>query len=121
LSGGFRLVPVPQFREPLLRFQSPLVKPDVRIARIRLSPASSDLRSRQVGAATRQGVEAERLVEILVRVLAIPGARLPAASHQPALQTSLDIPAHQLVGRKDRPLAEIRGPATEQPIDGGHP
>ena len=53
-----------------LRFQSPLVKPDMQISRIRLSPASSSLRARQVGTATRQGVKAERLVEILVRILA---------------------------------------------------
>ena len=36
LAGGFRLVPVPQ-SEPSLRFSSPLIKPDVRISRIRLS------------------------------------------------------------------------------------
>jgi hypothetical protein len=53
--------------------------------------------------------------------LAIPGARLSAASNQPALQTPLHIPAHQLVGRKNRPLVEILGPATEKPIDRGNP
>src|SRR5437588_9674629 len=52
LTGRFRDVPVPHSR-PWLRFQSPLVKPDVRVARIRLSPASSSLRARQVGAPSR--------------------------------------------------------------------
>jgi hypothetical protein len=85
LSGSFRLLPVPQFG-PWLRFQSPLVKLDVRITRIQLSPASSDLRARRVGATKRQGVEAEGLVEILVRMVAISGASLSAASHQSALE-----------------------------------
>jgi hypothetical protein len=51
----------------------------VPISRIRLSPASSSLRTRQVSAPIRQDVEAERLIEILVRILAISGARLSAA------------------------------------------
>src|SRR5271167_176307 len=42
-AGSFRTLPVPQFG-PWLRFQSPLVKPDVRISRIRLSPVRSNLR-----------------------------------------------------------------------------
>jgi hypothetical protein len=49
--------------------------------RIRLSPASSSLRARQVGTAVRQGKEAECLVEILVRILAVSGARLSATSY----------------------------------------
>ena len=36
VPGGFRQVPVPH-SPPWLRFQSPLIKPDVRISRIRLS------------------------------------------------------------------------------------
>ena len=72
-AGSFRTLPVPQFG-PWLRFQSPLVKPDVRISRIRLSPVPSNLRSWQVAALSRDGVEAERRIEILVRDLVEPGA-----------------------------------------------
>src|SRR5580704_4429074 len=72
-AGSFRTLPVPQFG-PWLRFQSPLVKPDVRISRIRLSPVPSNLRSWQVAALSRDGVEAERLIKILVRDLVEPGA-----------------------------------------------
>ena len=50
------VLPVPHWFGPLLRFQSPLVKPDMQISRIRLSPASSGLRARPVRAASRQGV-----------------------------------------------------------------
>ena len=72
-AGSFRTLPVPQFG-PWLRFQSPLVKPDVRISRIRLSPVPSNVRSWQVAAVSRDGVEAERLIKILVRDLVEPGA-----------------------------------------------
>jgi hypothetical protein len=51
-----RFRPPPQSGLTWLRFLSPLVKPDVQISRIRLSPASSSLRARQVGAMERQGV-----------------------------------------------------------------
>jgi hypothetical protein len=54
------------------------------------------------------GVSARRIGRVsrreLVRILAVSGAHLSAASHQPALKRPLDIPLHQLVGRKDRPL-----------------
>src|SRR5690242_8678567 len=96
LAGRFRDVPVPHSR-PWLRFQSPLVKPDVRISRIRLSPASSSLRARQVGAPSRQVVKAEFPIQVLVRVLAVPGAFPAAAAPQPAFQTPLGIPAHRLI------------------------
>src|ERR1700723_3374898 len=49
-------------------------QPDVRISRIRLSPVPSNLRSWQVAALSRDGVEAERLIKILVRDLVEPGA-----------------------------------------------
>jgi hypothetical protein len=45
VTGGFRLVPVPQ-SVPWLRFQHPLIEPDLRISRIRLAPGASRLRSR---------------------------------------------------------------------------
>ena len=112
MADGFRPLSVPQFG-PWFRFQSPLVKLDVQIARIQLSPASSDLRARQVGTSHRQGIEAEGLIEILVRMLAVSGASSSAASHQPSLKTSLSIPAYSFIGPEDRPLIEVRRPATE--------
>src|SRR4051794_41307100 len=80
LAGGFRPLPVPQFG-PWLRLQSPLVKPDVRLARIRLSPASSSLRARQVATVEWQGEEAEHPVQVLVRVSA--GTRAPPPPPSP--------------------------------------
>src|SRR5215210_4917452 len=110
---------VPQLG-PWLRLQSPLVKPDVRLARIRLSPASSSLRARQVATVERQGEEAEHPVQVLVRVSAVPGASPAAPPHQPSSDPSLDVPAHQAVGPEHRPLVEVRRPAAEQTVDDRH-
>jgi hypothetical protein len=51
--GGASLV------QPWLRLHTALVKPDMQISRIRLSPVPSDLRSRPVDTSPRNAVEAE--------------------------------------------------------------
>ena len=90
LSGGFRRLPVPQLGS-WLRFQSPLIELDMRNYRIQLSPVPSDLRSRQVGETHWNVVKAERLVEILVRDLAEPGAFSSRASDQPAANPPIGV------------------------------
>ena len=45
MTGGFRLTPVPQ-ANPWLRFHVPLIEPNVRISRIRLSDKDSCVRTR---------------------------------------------------------------------------
>jgi hypothetical protein len=45
VAGGFRPAPVPQ-SAPWPRFRAPLIEPDVRISRIRLSSWTSQLRAR---------------------------------------------------------------------------
>ena len=52
-AGSFRTLPVPEFG-PWLRFQSPLVKPDVRISRIRLSDKTSRCLSRATPSAASE-------------------------------------------------------------------
>jgi len=49
-----------------LRFHIPLIEPDVRISRIRLSDKESCLRPREGAGTLFQPDESERLVEILV-------------------------------------------------------
>jgi hypothetical protein len=48
--------------------------------------------ARQVPAGGGQLVQAERFVEIALRILAVPGARLARPSPQPTLQASLRVP-----------------------------
>ena len=50
----------------VFRFQIPLIKPDVRISRIRLSDKLCGFRPRQVCTEMLQTDQTERLVEILI-------------------------------------------------------
>jgi hypothetical protein len=49
------------------RFHIPLIKPDMQISRIRLTPVSSSLRIRQVTARDPDVVQTKDLVEMLGR------------------------------------------------------
>jgi hypothetical protein len=64
-SGGVAI------EAPWLRFQSPLVEPDVRV-RIRLSDRVSGHRSRKVGRHGGELDESQRVVEVLVREATSP-------------------------------------------------
>lgn len=62
--------------EPCLRFHTPLVEPDVRVSRIRLSFKMSCLRVGQVSPSVWQHIQAQLPVEELVGVSAVPRASL---------------------------------------------
>src|SRR4051794_41393922 len=110
LAGGFRPLPVPQLG-PWLRLQSPLVKPDVRLARIRLSPAASSLRARQVATVEWQGEEAEHPVQVLVRVSAGPRGPPAPPPPPPSSGPPPHVPAPPAVGPGDPPLV-VENPPT---------
>ena len=65
--SGYRGFPcVAQNRTPCFRFHLPLVEPDVRICRIRLSDQKSRLRPRKGTRKPRQAYQAQSLVQILI-------------------------------------------------------
>jgi hypothetical protein len=102
---------LPQSGLAWLRFLPPLIEPDVRNYRIRLSPIPSDLRPRQVVQPHWHVVSAERSVEVLVRDLGNPGASLAGAARQPATDPPLSVFADELVGVENRALVEVSTPA----------
>ena len=63
-----------------LRFHTPLIEPDLRVWRIRLSDKRSCLRPRQVTRQTRQPNQSQGLVEVLVGVAIVPLALDPVLS-----------------------------------------
>ena len=99
------------------RFHIPLIKPDVRLSRIRLSPDPSGLRPRQVGTSQRDSKEAKRLVEILVRDLGEPGASTSRSAHQPAAHPTLRVSSNQMIDSNDGPLIEVATPAAQEAAD----
>ena len=75
----FRLaVPDQPSHDP--RFHTPLIEPDMRLSRIRLSDKLSCLRTRQVTHQPRQPNQFQGLVEILVWVAIVPLALNPVLS-----------------------------------------
>jgi len=72
----FRLA-VPEQPSHDLRFHTPLIEPDLRLSRIRLSDKRSCLRPRQVARQPRQPNQFQALVEVLVWEAIIPSALDP--------------------------------------------
>ena len=52
----------------MLRFHLPLIKPDVRISRIRLSDKDSCFRPRNVAFAQEKSDQAEFVMQVVIRV-----------------------------------------------------
>jgi hypothetical protein len=65
---------------PSFRFRSPLIEPDMRISRIRLSDKRSCLRPRQAARQPRQPNQPPPLVEVPVSEAIIPSALNPVLS-----------------------------------------
>jgi hypothetical protein len=79
VARPFRLaVPEQPSHDP--RFHTPLIEPDMRFSRIRLSDKRSCLRPRQVTRQPRQPNQFQALVEILVWVAIEPLALGPVLS-----------------------------------------
>jgi hypothetical protein len=76
VARPFRLA-VPEQLGLGLRFHTPLIEPDLRLSRIRLSDKRSCLRPRQVTRHSRQPNQFQALVEILVWEAIVPSALDP--------------------------------------------
>src|SRR6476620_11812293 len=104
-----------------LRFHSPLVKPDVRIARIRLSDKGLlCFRPRQVGSQTFQTQEPEPLVEMLngKRFASRPLDLMLIA--QPSTEPIPRVAIDRAVGFTYRTKTEVVGPSPQLRVDGSH-
>src|SRR5437660_3066711 len=106
----------PQSGLAWLCFLFPLVKPDVQISHPAFSHSSS-LRSRQVSATGRDIVEAECLVEMLVRDLIESHSSASRSPHQPTTDPPLGVSTDEIIDGHDRSLIEIAAPAAKQPTE----
>ena len=112
---------VARWRQTPLRFHSPLIKPDVRIFRIRLSDKGPlCLRPRQVNSQSFQSQEPEPLVEML------RGKRLASRSldlmlsAQPSTEPIPRVTIHRTVGFTHRTKTEVVGPSSQFRVDSSH-
>ena len=91
----------------MLRFHIPLIKPDVRVSRIRLSDRHSRCRPRKVARPLLKPDEVEPLVHVLVGIACGPPTLYLVLPSQPLTQPTGRMPIHGPIGFAYRPEAEV--------------
>jgi hypothetical protein len=108
-------VPERPSRDP--RFHTPLIEPDWRVWRIRLSDKRSCLRPRQVTRQPRQPNQSQGLVEVLVGEAIGPFALDPVLSASPLAQPIVGVGVDHLIGLGDQPEVEVVRPSGEFEVE----
>src|SRR5437588_12325929 len=102
----------------MLRFHSPLIEPDVQIYRIRLSDkGNSHFRFERRVRQSPEPQQAQRLMQIAVRVacpLRPPHAELP---YQPPTEPVASVGCHPAIGGCDCPQTEVVAPASDDAVE----
>ena len=104
----------------MLRFHIPLIEPDVRISRIRLSDKDSRFRPREVAREHREPQQTERLGQISVGVAGIPPTRHPVLPTQPLARPCRHVCVHGSIGFADWAEAEVVRPTPKHAIELAH-
>ena len=101
----------------MLRLHFPLIEPDGRISRIRLSDKDSCCRPRVVARARTEPGKAQILVQVLVREAC--GSLTPnlVLGAQPLTQPTTHVLIDRSIGLADRPQAEVVRPAHQHPVE----
>jgi hypothetical protein len=117
----FALLPVSQ-SDPWLRFRSPLIEPDVRISRIRLSDWISREDSR--GCAD---VQCPQLLDLELSKDPFTGKLLDAAPMphlvsppEKVAYASSDVPVHGSISHEPGSVAEVVRPSPQNPVQPAH-
>ncbi len=102
------------------RLHIPLIEPDMRISRIRLSDRTSCLRPRKALRKLRQADESHLLIEELVGIaLQSPAALLVLLADPPA-QPGRGVSVEESIRFRDRTKLEVVGPSTQLLIQTSH-
>src|SRR5271170_2323130 len=104
-SGGASLV------QPWLRLHTPLIEPDVRIDRIRLSDKTSRLHPRHVMPKPAQSYEPEVPIEVRGWIGPAPASPDLVLGTQPPTQPHSRVAVERAIRFADRANAEVVGPA----------
>ena len=103
-----------------LRFHIPLIEPDRRISRIRLSDKMSHFRPRKAAGSLRQINQSQMFIQVLIRVSCPPFASnlvfLAQPPAEPIRHMGIDGPICQTY----RPKAKIIRPAVQFPVQTSH-
>ena len=102
----------------MLRFHLPLIKPDVRISRIRLSDKDSYCRPRNVAVAQEELDKAQLTVKILVGIMRDRLSRLNLMlPTQPPTEPSTGMSGYNPIRFPDGTLAEVVRPANHNAVE----
>jgi len=94
----------------MLRFHLPLIKPDGRISRIRLSDKDSCCRPRNVAVAQAELGQSQRRVQVLVGEVCIAPSLLLVFPTQPPTEPFTGMVSDPSIGVADRTLAKVVRP-----------
>ena len=100
----------------VLRFHIPLIEPDRRYSRIRLSEETSRFRPRKVGGSLRKPDQTKLLVQGVVGIRRGSRARHFVFGAQPLAQPPARVSFHRPVGFADRTEAKVVGPSDYQSV-----
>src|SRR3984957_16631419 len=114
LSSGGALV-----ARPWLRFHTPLIEPDVRIARIRLSDKTSRLRPRHVVSKPAQTYE-PLPVEERERITPAPSSPDFVLGSQPPAQPHRCVSVERPIRLVDGPYLEVVRPSAQRAVHFAH-
>src|SRR5439155_4465977 len=98
------------------RFHPPLIEPDVRISRIRLSDQESCVRARPVAGPQRQSDQSQGLVQIAVGESCVPRPDDLMLRPQPLAEPITDVPIHGTIGGADLAQLEVVGPTCQSQV-----
>ena len=104
----------------MLRFHLPLVEPDVRISRIRLSDQGSRFRTRDVTRQSRELQQAEFPVKVLIGVQVMSQPLMFMLASQPLAEPVLGVLIDVTVSVAHGTTAKVIRPALEHPIQFRH-
>ena len=102
---------------PCFRFHTPLIEPDVRIARIRLSEKVSRCRPRKTMGPCGETDQAQLVVENGVRKLLGRLPRDTVLTTQPLAQPLAGVAFHSSVGFADWSQTEVVGPSDHRAVE----
>src|SRR5271167_4260325 len=115
LSSGGALV-----ARPWLRFHTPLIEPNLRIARIRLSDKTSRLRPRHVVPKPAQTYEPEVPVEVREWIASAPSSPDFMLGAQPPAQPHRCVSVERPIRLVDGPYLEIVRPPAQRAVHFAH-
>ena len=109
-----------QYPPAVLRFHTPLVEPDVRICRIRLSDKESRVRPRKSATLRTELDEPQLLVAVLEgKACRSPPVYLVLAT-QPLTEPFARMVIHGTIGTVDRAIGEVVRPAAKHAVEASH-